>query len=229
MAVSLYFGMTESGKSWRAKEDIRPKKRAIIFDYVGRCFNDLGGVVCNDFSESSLLRLVDKYSRQNEFKIIMRPNRIIKDIEAFDLSCHLAVSFGRLLSRADERLAFVIDEADKICTATTRSRALQLVVTKGRHDNVDTYAIAQAPQRVHTDLRVNCSRLVCFQVSDASALTAINRIGVGKSELGLVSTLGIGTYSYFEWTSNGEWFVKDRNGKITRKFNHAKHNQNRGL
>lgn len=224
MAVSLYFGMTQSGKSYRAWEDAKTKKRVVIFDYA-HCF--FGGIIVNDFSAKSIEKVFNRFCHLSNYCIIMRPTRNDDDTRAFDITCALATALGRSKPRDDENLVFIIDEADMICTATVQSRQLKLVINKGRHDGVDTWAISRIPQRLHSDIRANASRLVCFKLSEHLALNAIGRITGGGETLSEISKLA--QYSYLDWNVTGNWEVKDANGKTTRKCRYAEHNRNKGL
>lgn len=232
MAVSLYFGMTQSGKSYRAHEEAKTKKRVVVFDYTGKCFEDFGDAHYLYLGQKDLSRdiqfVFDKHvKKQGGFKIVVRPTRHIDDIKAFDATCALAVALGRSKPKGDENLVFIIDEADMICTATVQSRQLKLVINKGRHDGVDTWAISRIPQRLHSDIRANASRLVCFKLSEHLALSAIGRITGGGETLSEISKLA--QYSYLDWNVTGNWEVKDANGKTTRKCRYAEHNRNKGL
>lgn len=225
MAVSLYFGMTQSGKSYRAHEEAKTKKRVVVFDYA-HCF--LGGIIINDFSAKSIGKVFDTFHNKNEYCIIMRPTRNDDDVKAFDVACALATALGRSKPKGEENLVFIIDEADMICTATVQSRQLKLVINKGRHDGVDTWAISRIPQRLHSDIRANASRLVCFKLSEHLALSAIGRITGGGETLKAIS--GLEQYSYIDWNVTGNWEIKNANGKTTRKFSYAKtRNINKGL
>lgn len=209
MAVSMFFGLTKSGKSTLAKKSLARFSRAVIFDYVG-CFE--GDVVTSDFSVEAMLSLFKRFKDQKKFKIVFRPDRSTNEKEAFRKCAMFALLLGRQAKKRgeEEPLIFLIDEADMICSPNHQPRELKEVVNVGRHDNVDSWFIARMPQRIHTDIRGNASSVYCFRLYDDSALGYIKGF-IGKKAIEKIRTLK--EFSFLAWKDTGEVAIYDKNQK----------------
>lgn len=214
MAIALFFGMTESGKSYRANEIRKSKKRSIVFDYAD-CFSE--GEKINNPSKEKLLSLFLEYSKRDEFRLIFKIPRGDNAGNIFNNICKFAMHLGRTYGKnidQENRILFVIDEADKICSSSFQSDALKELVNYGRHDNVDTLAIARTPQRLHTDLRINASVVFSFFLNiDLSLKYLSDMMGREASE----EIKKLDKYHYVKWTDNGDWFVYDEKSKIRKQ------------
>lgn len=209
MAISLFYGMTESGKSYLAKKSIENFSRSIIFDYAS-CFE--GELVTSDFSTDGMVKIFSKFKDKTKFRIVFRPDRGVDDVGGFNKMVHLALALGRLAKKRgdQERLIFLVDEADMICRPSYQSRELKELVNVGRHDNVDSWFIARMPQRLHTDIRGNASKVFCFRLYDESAIGFI-RGAIGNKAAEKIKTLL--KYSFLAWKDTGEVFIYDQNQK----------------
>lgn len=205
MAVSLFFGMTESGKTSLAKMLASKFNRSVIFDFTGRGFE---GDVVTDFSDDNLFKIFQKYKSLSSYKLVFRPSRDTDVINAFNKCATLAAHLGR--KSATDRLVFLVDEADMICSPHYQSRELKYIVNVGRHDNVDSWFIARIPQRLHTDARANASKIFCFRLTDETALGHLKN-AVGKKAADKVRQLD--KYSFLTWKDTGEIFIYDKNQK----------------
>lgn len=211
MAVSLFYGMTESGKTYLSEKMIAQFQRAIIFDFTGK-MNAPGAFITSDFSAEGMLKLFRKFKESRNYKIIFRPGRV-KDVETpFNKVAVFALAMGRagLKLGLDERLILLTDEADFVCSPNYQSAELKELVNVGRHDGVDSWFIARIPQRLHTDARGNASRIFCFKLTDDSALGYIKK-AIGRMAAQQVRVLE--KYSFLTWKDTGEIFVYDKNQK----------------
>lgn len=212
MAIALFLGMTESGKSYRANEIRKTKKRSIVFDYAD-CFNDKDGTVIRDISKGSLIEIFMQYQSASSFRLIFKIPRGEDASRSFDNICKTAMYLGRRLGKnapPEERILFVIDEADRICSSSFQPDCLKELVNYGRHDNVDTLAIARTPQRLHTDLRINASLVISFNLKIESSLKFLSDM-MGREAAEAIKNLK--KYHYVKWTDNGDWFVFDDKAK----------------
>lgn len=211
MAVSLFYGMTQSGKTSLAKKMIAQVKRAIIFDFTGT-IDVKNGVILEQFDTDYLLSIFMKHRDLKSFKLIFRPRGI--DVETrFNRIALLALALGKkAVQRGDtDRLVYLIDEADFVCTPTYQSKELKTLINVGRHDGVDSWLIARMPQRLHTDARGNASTVFCFKLVDDSAVSYIRK-SIGKTGAEKLRTLE--QYSFLAWKDNGDHMIVDKNAKI---------------
>lgn len=212
MAVSLFYGMTESGKTSLAKFMIDNFKRAVIFDYNSN-IEVKNSVKVKDFSNENILKVFNRYKDQENFKLICRPSRNDKDEVIFNKTALLATMLGRHATQkgCNDRLIFLVDEADMICSANYQSRELKYVVNVGRHDFVDSWFIARIPQRLHTDARSNATKAFIFKLTDDVALSNIRKNFGGKITADEVAKLE--QYSFLTWKASGEIIIFDKNKK----------------
>lgn len=210
MAVSIFYGMTESGKTFLAEKMIVKSSRSIIFDFTGKIKSK--GLIVTDFSVDSIFNIFKKFKDQKSFSIVFRPYGVDLENRFNKVAC-LALVLGRQAVKRGEqdRLIFLTDEADFICSAQYQSKELKTVVNVGRHDGVDSWFIARMPQRLHTDARGNASRVFCFKLTDDSALGYIKK-AIGKKASERIRTLE--QYSFLLWKDNGEHFIFNKDEKL---------------
>lgn len=215
MAVSVFYGMTQSGKTTLAEKMLEKINRAILFDFTGK-MSPKGAHVVEDFSTENLLKIFNKFKDQKNFKIVTRPRGIAIE-ERFNKIACLALALGKqAVKRGDsERLVLLVDEADFVCTPQYQSAELKTVINVGRHDGVDSWMIARMPQRLHTDIRGNASNVFCFKLTDDSALGYIKK-AVGKKPAEKIRTLE--QYSFLAWKDNGENLIFDKNLKLVESW-----------
>ena len=211
MAVHTVYGMTQSGKSYFVKKQMMPKQeRTIVYD-VAHCFD--GGDYITLKNQNDVLKVFRKYSKKKRYKIILRPDRNDDYVFTCDLLISLACALGRACSptyNADKRVWLVIDEADQVCSSHYQSKQLKHLVNKGRHDNVDSIFIARIPQRLHTDIRANSSRIVSFKISNATSIKEfVENFGRGYAKV----IKELGKYERLEWDDTGSIAVYDSNNK----------------
>lgn len=172
MAVSCYFGLTESGKSYHVQNHVIPLlKKTIVFDNA-LCFK--GETVITDPTNMDLIKLWRKLLNKDRFSIVIRPSRNCDVINLADKVINLALNVGRTAQVGrkekvpiEDRVNLIIDEADFICSSHFQSKSLKRLVNKGRHDHVDSHFIARIPMRIHGDIRSNATKIVSFFLPNA--------------------------------------------------------------
>lgn len=210
MAVSLFYGMTESGKTSLAKFMIENFKRSVVFDYNGN-IELKNSFILSNFSDDNIVKVFNRFKDKENFRIICRPSRNDKDEVIFNKTAILATMLGRHSTRkgSSDRLIFLVDEADMICSANYQSRELKYIVNVGRHDLVDSWFIARIPQRLHTDARSNATKAFIFKLTDDVALSNIRKNFGGKMTADEVMRLE--QYSFLVWKSSGEIVIFNKN------------------
>lgn len=216
MAVSTYFGLTESGKSYHVENHVIPTwKRVIIFDNAA-CFK---GEVYNQPSDKEFIKILDKHWGDKSYRITIRPGRSGDAETLFNKTVHLAIALGRSLSwsrvEPEKRVQLITDEADFVCSSHYQSSELKHLVNKGRHDNVDSHFIARVPMQIHPDIRRNTSKIVTFRLQNAG------EIPLFKDNFGSILARKIKElpkYWRLEWKDNGEVAVYDEKNKKAEKF-----------
>lgn len=223
MAVTCVFGMTQSGKSHLVERKIIPlHKRVLVFDKAP-CFHPHPkGVLKNVFSMEGGYEnwALDKAvavaaGSFNAFSIGLRPDpRSVKTIQdSFKSVARLAIYLGKKVRSIapEERILFVVDEADFICSNSFQPAEVKHLVNVGRHDNVDSLFIARIPQRIHGDIKANASRIISFKIQTAP------QIGFFLENFGRETAQKIRNlpqYHFFTWEDTGKSWFTDGNGKI---------------
>lgn len=215
MSVSCYFGLTESGKSFHVKNHVLPKwEKKVIFD-IAHCFD--GDVVITAPDDKKFTEIFLKFARNSTFSIVVRPSRTCNEEKLFNKSVQLACALGRAISTKDpaRRVQFVCDEADFVCSPHYQSRDLKHIVNKGRHDNVDCHFIARNPNRLHTDIRANCTKIVTFFLNNARE---IQMFISNFSRENVAKIASLPKYWRLEWQDNGTLAVFNEKNEIQPNF-----------
>jgi hypothetical protein len=216
MSVSSYFGLTESGKSYHVENHVIPQwSRVVIFDNA-HCFK--GQIVVNP-DQKRFLELFRTLAREESYRLVIRPGRSGDAEILFNKTVQLAIALGRSLSssRVDpsKRVQMITDEADFVCSPHYQSGELKHLVNKGRHDNVDSHFIARAPMRLHTDIRLNSSKIVTFRLQNAAEIPLFkDNFGVELAR----KIRELPKYWRFEWRDNGETFIFNEKNQKTDNF-----------
>lgn len=213
MSVSCYFGLTESGKSYHVQNHVIPNwQKVIVFDNA-HCFS--GGISVENPSDIVFLNLWKKLKNSAEFRLIVRPGRSQNTVAVFNKTVELAIALGRAMGKGVDparRLQMVTDEADFVCSPNYQSAPLKLLVNKGRHDNVDSHFIARAPMRIHTDIRVNSTKIVTFRLQNAKEIPLFVE-NFGREISAKIRELP--KYWRLEWRDNGEAAIYNQNNQKT--------------
>lgn len=223
MTVTCHFGLTESGKSHHVQTVVLPQwQKKVVFD-LAHCFS--GDVVLNNPSDRDLERAAIHLASKSGFCCVVRPSRSGSDEVLFNKTVILAYTLGRLMGlRADpaRRLQLVVDEADFICSPHYQSPQLKHIVNKGRHDNVDCHFIARNPNRLHTDIRVNCTKIVTFVLNNAASIEMF-RSNFSRKIAERIEKLP--KYHRLEWDTTGRIVHLDNNGKMIENFSNNSENK----
>lgn len=198
MAVYGHFGMTKSGKSHGVEKLLSRFEKSVIYDDAG-CFTS--GEIFIDPSPSKILDIFNKYKFKEKYRIIIRPSRSGDRQLLSDRAIKLSSALGRMIDKNKEKnVQLVIDEADFVCTPHSQSQDLKFIINKGRHDNVDTHVIARNPNRIHTDIRANCSKIVTYKLTTALSVDFL-LTNFGRENCNLIQKLPL--YWRFEWSDTG--------------------------
>ncbi len=89
--------------------------------------------------------------------------------------------FTRLTLRAAAivpgRKLFVVDELGRYTGGSSIPQALKTLVQTGRRYGVDGVFMAQQPNELHNTIRVQLTEMVCFQLTDNTALEIPKKFG----------------------------------------------------
>ena len=220
MSVSVYFGLTESGKSYHLENHVIPSwDKVVVFDNA-HCFSSQN--VLNEPTDKMFLNCFHKFKNSKNYKIIVRSGRGGTTEGLFNKTVQLAIALGRAFSRdrveSKDRVQMITDEADFVCSSHYQSNELKHLVNKGRHDNVDSHFISRVPMQIHPDIRRNTSKIVTFRLQNASEIKLFTD-NFGKILTNKIKELP--KYCRLEWSDNGEVFIFDeknqKNWKIIEK------------
>ncbi len=214
--IALYFGKTESGKSFRAGENSKSYKKVAIYDNT-HCFT--GGEIVTDFSPANFARLFKKYALKDSFRLIFRAPFAMNEREGAEMVAKLLYQgFGLFwkqkgidFGRHENRVCFLVDEADKVSTLKHTS-IFYLVVTKGRHFGIDTHAISQGPGKIPSYYKENASEVFCFKMRPHDFI--VETFGRGLAEQ--IQTLP--QYHYAHWKDTDEIKLFNEKGKAYGKL-----------
>ncbi len=215
MSISLYLGMTESGKSHHVLKRVLPLwKRKVVFD-IANCFS--GDVVLVDPSDQKLTEIFTKFAAYPAYTIVIRLGRLTDEKTLFNKAVHLACGLGRAIGTKDpnERVQFVCDEADFICSPNFQTWELKHLVNKGRHDNVDGHFICRSPTTISMDIRRNCSKIATFFLNSASTVEFIKNAFKAENARNIER---LRKYCRMEWTSNGVVLFFNEKNEIVKEF-----------
>lgn len=209
MAIHGHFGFTQSGKSKSVEKKLSRFDKVIVYDDAS-CF--MMGDIFDDPSPDKVFEIFQKYKYKKTYSIIIRPSRSSDKQVLSDRAINLASALGRMIdAKKETNVQLVIDEADFVCSSNFQSDALKFIVNKGRHDHVDTHVIARNPNRIHTDIRANCSSITSFRLTNATAIPFFVS-NFGRENCVLIQKLP--QYWRLEWNDTGKITIFDQNNKI---------------
>lgn len=213
MSVNLFFGKTKSGKSWLANKLSKPYKKVVFYDNA-HCFNE--GIIINDFSPKNFASIFKKYVFADSFRLIFRTPLNMDDKEGAERVAKLFYNgFGtywREHKIKTDNICFVVDEADKIADIKKTS-PFYLMVTKGRHLFIDTFAISQGPGCMPKYFKTNAEEVYCFKVERDEWVER----KFGKAKAKEIETLEV--HNYVHWKDTGETKLVNGNGKVVKSWN----------
>lgn len=223
MAISCYFGLTESGKSYHVQKHVMPElKKTIVFDNA-RCFT--GESVFNAPTDADFVKIFRKLKGKEKFSLVIRPSRTCDLVKLSDKTISLALALGRTAGvggasvDVQNRVNLMIDEADFVCSPHFQSYALKDLVNKGRHDHVDSHFIARVPMQLHNDIRRNVSKIVTFRLQNAREIPLFrDNFGIDLSS----KIKDLPKYHRLEWKDNGEVNIYNEKNTAYSWQNHGK-------
>lgn len=214
MSVVLFFGKTKSGKSYKAGQLSLKRKKVIIYDNA-HCFND--GQIINDFSAANFAKVFKENVNKESFRLIFRPPLNMPEKDGAELVARLLYyGFGRYWKennfKINENIFFLVDEADKVSSLKVGS-IFYLVVTKGRHFFIDTYAISQGPGKLPLYYRENAEEFYCFKSKSHSYLDEC----LEREQVDILRT--IEKWHCIHWKDTGEVKLLNEKNKAVKSWN----------
>lgn len=183
MAITCFFGKTESGKSFLAGIKSKEYERVVIYDNA-HCFTD--GVIITDLSVDNLKRVFKKYHKEQKFRIIFRAPYSMNEQTGANRVASFVWALGSFYKDLEKkarkkvkRFLFLVDEADKV-SSYAKDNVFYRCVTKGRHFNFDSYGIAQGATKLPNYWRENASEFCIFKLPESTELKTLLRNGVGE-------------------------------------------------
>lgn len=215
MAVTVVFGMTQSGKSHHVeKREIKKTSRVIVFDPMN-CFKSMELRLSLDEKfklENASLQKAFKFAIEKKefFSIGLRPGKQLNYSHTFDKVARTAMILGEKIASDERKILLVADEAGDICSPHMISDCLKMLVTRGRHYNVDSLFIAQRPQMIHGDIRANASKVVCFNLATAPEIPWLAQT-FGRKIVDKIPVLP--QYHCAVWDNTGKIYFLDESGR----------------
>lgn len=212
MSVSLFIGKTQSGKSHLAEKLSKQRKKVVIYDNA-RCFND--GIIVDDFSPENFKKIFLKYINAESFRLIFRAPLKMNEKEGAERVAHLFYSgFGHYWKERNykgENILFLVDEADKV-SSEKKNSPFYLMVTKGRHFFIDTWAMSQGPGKIPLYYRENANELFIFK----SIPHQFFKENLEKEQIDEIRFLG--KWHFLHWLDSGHAEIKNEKGKTLKKW-----------
>ena len=135
--IKVVFGQRGSGKSVKAKNLVRDVSRVLFYDTLGHDYTD--GVVCYDTAE---LKRFWRSVYRGRFRIVYRPMNPQDD---FAEVCRMVFACGSM--------SLVVEEVDLFFRMGRCDEAFTMVITRGRHAEIELIAVTQAPKGFGSLLR----------------------------------------------------------------------------
>jgi len=209
MSVECFFGRTLSGKSYKARQEIKNKKRVFVFDAA--C-DFHGGIIFDKYDIPSLVELGKKIRNLETFQVNFRPDRHFGDIQACaERVAKFILAFGDTFGKRslDEHIVFVLDELDKYIS-TSRKSFVKMVIEMGRHSNIDTYCISQVPASLPKFIRDNATKVYAFKLG----YNDFYQYRFGPSITKELSGENLKDYWYYVWDDSNGIIKYNKRGKI---------------
>lgn len=104
--------------------------------------------------------------------------------------------------RMPGRKFFVVDEVGLYVTTANVPKELKIVVQTGRRHGLDGIFMAQQPNEIHNTIRSQLSTVICFQLTDVTALKFPEKFGFNPREI-----MTLKPY---------RWVCRDNQGQVSR-------------
>lgn len=202
---TLILGQPNSGKSYRQREIISRRTRAIAIDSewqfgTGKRQNPLPG-----FTIVHEPRQLKEFLRPRlgaAFQVVYQPK--------FEPEKHLEI----ILQLATEvgECTIAIDEVANYCGSNWLSPQMSYVARCGRHPGLSFVNTSQRPAQVAKELTSLSQRILFFRLQEPADLQYAAARGLSDSQLETLARLPQGFY--FEKTKLGEWEIHDPKGEL---------------
>lgn len=212
--VCTFLGSRESGKSYLANKLSLKKRKVIIFDYA-KCFRD-GEIV--EVNPKNMARLIVQFggvkNRNKKMRLIFRAPRLMDDRTAANIVARFGFSLGQSFGNPnegsglpkDERIVLLADEVDKY-SSSKKEDMFTLAINKGRHDNLDLWAIAQDPARLDPAFKRQASFIYAFRLGDNQFYRSVFGNKIARE----LETLK--QWHHYRWQDTGEISLFNDKGK----------------
>jgi len=172
------FGASGNGKTTFAENFLRRARARVrfVFDAEGEFCQRFGVSPCRSGSE------IDAAVLSRSPFVCFDPHSLFPgELEsALPWFCEVVLAWS---ARLPGRKFFVVDELGRYVTTANLPKSLKVLVQTGRRYGVDGVFIAQQPNELHNAVRVQLSEIVCFQLTDATALEFPARFGVDPKKV----------------------------------------------
>lgn len=197
--ISVYFGKTESGKSYLAEMHSKKYDRVVLYDNA-HCFKD--GKIISDLSIINLEKVFREFCKKDKFRLIFRAPRTMNEKMGANRVASFVFALGSFYKdleaksgKSVSRFLFLVDEADKV-SSMSKDSVFYRAVTKGRHFCFDSYGIAQGVKKLPNYWRENASEFNFFRIPENDETKST----LGKKASSKLSTLG--QYEYLRTTDS---------------------------
>jgi hypothetical protein len=146
--IVVILGKKGSGKTSYAMNELREKRRLVIFDF-NREYNNLY-IVTNPEKLIELLTL----NYEGVFQVAYQPDATRSLDEHFD---HLSKALFCM-----SNLTFLCEEVDLVSSAGEMPEGLQKIINYGRHRGISLIALSRRAHKVPRDLTANADRIISF-------------------------------------------------------------------
>jgi len=184
--ITIVFGKRGSGKTVKARNEVRGHDRVLFYDTLGHDYTD--GVVLE-----SLPELKDFWLRvyRGSFRIVYRP---VDPQEDFAEVCGLVYAAGDM--------AFVVEEVDMFFRGDVTCSEFRHIIQRGRHQEIELIGVTQRPKGFGRLLTSQVETFYMFKTSEPVDLDYF-RERVGQEVADILPTLE--QYHYVKYAdSSGE-------------------------
>ena len=182
--IQLVIGKRGSGKSVLTKYLVRDTKRLVVYDIMSEYIN---GVTFDDTTTDILVHFWRQVYRE-DFRVIYRP---LKSKEEIVWLAEAIFALGAL--------TFVVEEIDSICTSFDMPVAMQAIIQRGRHKDIELIGVTPAPFGIHRDLTRQAKGIYIFKTNEPRDIQYLTRLLGGAVEAKLAA---LEQYQFIHWTDS---------------------------
>jgi ABC-type dipeptide/oligopeptide/nickel transport system ATPase component len=159
--IIAVMGGSGSGKSTYIKREIKrlKPKRLMVFDIMNE-YSDFG-------SPMDTCQALVNHCQKPSFKVIFKPSS--EHIKSqFDFFCKLAFTLGDLV--------MVVEELNRVTTATKAPPAWQDCTSRGRHKGLSIYGASQRPAALDKDFFSNATKIRTGRLNFAGDIKTLSNV-----------------------------------------------------